>query len=71
MTTAAPLFRVQIADLKLERARERRERASIEIDHWTLVKAIKAWESRTGLDHSELLAGDFDNPYGMKEERDA
>jgi hypothetical protein len=57
-------FRIQIASLKRDKARLRSQWSSIETDHWTLVLAIKEWESRTGKDHNALLKGDYHNPYG-------
>ncbi len=58
------MFRIQVASLKLDMAKLRRNWAGQELDHAALVLKIKEWESRTGLDHHVLLRGDFDNPYG-------
>ena len=59
------LFRAQVASLKLDKGRLRMKLAHVEIDHWALMLAIKEWESRTGLDHKELLKGVYGKPFGI------
>lgn len=49
------LFRVQIARLKLDRSKAKREAADNAVAHDILRLAISEWESRTGEDHATLL----------------
>lgn len=58
-------FRIQIAGLKRDKARLRREWANAEIDHTEYQLTVKQWESRTGLDMNQVLKdGVHGNPLG-------
>jgi len=61
-------FRIQVAVLNLDAARERNNRSSAEVCHWKLRLAISEWESRTGLNHAFLLKGTHGCPYGQEGE---
>lgn len=58
------LQRVTIAALKRDKAKLRSEWASVEGDHTTYQLAVKQWESRTGLDMSDVLEGVHGSPLG-------
>lgn len=57
--------RVTIAALKKERAKLRREWAGVEGDYAELRLAIAMWESRTGLNHGDVLEGVYGAPWGI------
>lgn len=59
-------FRIQVNSLKVSRARAQREAADNAVSFHDLRLAISMWESRTGLDHTKLLSGDFNAPYGTE-----
>lgn len=63
LRSSSNLFRIQIADLQVSKYREEFNKASLGMELWKLRKVIAEWESRTGLNHSELLKGDFHDPY--------
>lgn len=58
------LQRVTIAALKRDKASLRAEWASAEASHATYQLAVKQWESRTGLNMSDVLEGVYGNPLG-------
>ena len=59
------LQRVHIADLKLALARMRAEWAGVESAHCKDQLAVKKWESRTGLNMSDVLEGVYGKPWGI------
>jgi len=59
------LQRVTIAALRRDKARMRSEWSSIEAEHWSSVMLVKEWESRTGLNMSDVLEGTYGKPWGI------
>lgn len=59
------LQRVTIAALRRDKARMRSEWSSVEADYWSRELRIKEWESRTGLNMSDVLEGVYGKPWGI------
>lgn len=59
------MLRVQIASLKCDKAAMRMEWAGVESAHRKYQLAVKQWESRTGLNMSDVLEGEYGKPWGI------